>query len=352
MKCITFNLPKWLLISLCLSIELGKPANATPSALVQTAEVKQGVLAQTLTVYGSVIPDPELVTSVSSPHIGEIKKLYVGLGQVVSAGQKIMELARTPKLLQDYQQAKANVLFAKENLKHINNLYHNQLATRARLARAKQNLTLASSHLRALIHAGANQKIQILHAPENGVVTKLIVTTGQRVQAGTLLMTIGSLKKLWISLGVEPEDINQIKPGMPVAITPIFGNQSTIQTVIKQVHRLINPQTHLVDVIAALNMGNNAILIPGMWVIGKITLRHRGGLLVPSSSILHNRTGSYVFVIKNHHAHKIRVFPKLQKNGTTLIISTHLRVGNTIVEKGNYELRNQMEVRISRRHHG
>jgi len=333
-----------LLLTLTLSTIPLAEAAAGPSALVKTTRATEGTLAAQLTAYGTVKPDPGHIKGISVAHGGLVTRLWVGRGQVVKAGQRLLELSTDPQSRRDYDQAKAKLAFARKNLDQVRSLFQQQLATHADLAKAKQDLSNAKSSLRALRRNGANRAHEVIKADEDAVVTSLKVSPGDRVGTGSLLLTLGARNRLWVSLGIEPEDSQQVHPGMPVRLHPVFAPDRTIHAKVAQVHALINPQTRLVDAVIKLQGKQTAPLVPGMHVVGAITTRQVHGVIVPVQSVLHDHNGAYLFVVRQHRAHRVTVQTGIERDGR-VVITRGLQQGQTVVTQGNYELKDGMAVR-------
>ncbi|EQD64031.1 secretion protein HlyD, partial [mine drainage metagenome] len=65
--------------------------------------------------------------------------------------------------------------------------------------------------------AGAGGGI-VLRAPVSGVVSALDVRQGQQVAAGTTLLRIDDLARLWLDAAIPQAEVAGIGPGTPVAI--------------------------------------------------------------------------------------------------------------------------------------
>jgi len=340
-----------LALLLVLSLSSLSPVQAAdgtsgPSALVRTAQATQGTLAAQLTAYGTVRPDPGHIKGISVAHGGLVTRLWVGQGQVVKAGQPLLELTTDPQSRRDYDQAKAQLAFARKNLAQVQSLFRQQLATHAELAKAQQDLSNAESSLKALQRNGADRATEVIKADEDAVVTSLKVAPGDRVSSGSLLLTLGARNRLWVSLGIEPEDSRQVQPGMSVRIHPVFAPNRTIEATVAQVHALINPQTRLVDAVVKLQGKQTDLLVPGMHVVGTITTHETQGVIVPAQSVLQDKQGAYLFVVRQHQAHRVTVQTGTERDGR-IVVTSGLQPGQTVVTQGNYELKDGMTVRLN-----
>lgn len=73
----------------------------------------------------------------------------------------------------------------------------------------------------------------VIRAPVSGVVTKRSVQVGQRVNAGTALMSVVPLNHLWVSANFKESQLRHIRIGQPVAlITDVYGREVEYQGVV------------------------------------------------------------------------------------------------------------------------
>lgn len=342
----------WTLSSVC-SPGIAQASTAShqatsPSVLVHTGVVRQQQIQNNLTVYGQVTPNPEHVLGISAAHGGQVTRLWVGLGQKIKAGQALLQLTTDPTARLAYEQARAQVAYARKNLTQVKGLFAEKLATRSDLAKAEQQLANANSTLNAQRRLGANHATQVIRAPQDAIVTRLNIAVGDRVQAGTALMALGARHHLWIRLGIEPEDATHLHPGMPVVLQPVFAPTQPLHAQLSQVHAVINPNTHLVDAIAPLSGTATHGLLPGMWMRGHISLSSQTALTVPRSAVLHDARGAYLFVVSDQHiAHRLDVETGLVQGNRIAVTAKALHAGEQVVTVGNYELENDMPVRLA-----
>ena len=314
------------------------------SVLVKTAPVTEKTIADTLQAYGTLEPDPDQVLSLSLPHAGLINRVWVRLGQRVEAGDQLLEVVTAPDARMQYLQAQSAVDFARRELSREQQLFEDQLATKAQVDTAQKNLNDAIATLQALQKRGLDVAQETLRAPMKGIITRLDVSQGQRVQADTTAMLIAAEKKLIARLGVEPEDLKDVQTGTSVTITPLFVPDITIESTIREIHAMIDPATQLVEVLAAIpeKMVNQLVL--GSKVRGRIQLKSRRSLVVPRSAVLTEAGNAYLYTIFDGRAKRIPVQTWIELNGT-IAVSGALKPGDRVVITGNYELADGMAVR-------
>jgi len=316
----------------------------SPVILVQTDTVAQQKVSEILHVYGTLLPDPDQMISLSFSHGGYITRVWCRLGQRVKKGEKLLELDASPSGRMQFIQAGRAVDFARQELEHQKRLEKEQLTTRPRVEAAKKALLDARTHLAALRQQGLGKEHETLIAPMDGIITQLKVTQGERVQAETTAMLIASEDKLITRLGVEPEDLGMITIGAPVKLSSVFVPEYQIMTTVREVHAMINPDTHLVDVLTAIPDEQVDHLVLGSRMTAKIELDAHQALVVPRSAVLQDERGSFIFLVSSGKAHRVAVKKGIETN-QWVEVRGELQAGDVVVTVGNYELKDGMTVR-------
>ncbi len=334
---------------LCLTITLGfagaLPAHAdTPSVRVKTTRVVSQEVNETLAAFGVLNPDPDQVLSLSLPHAGLINRVWVRLGQRIKSGDRLLEVITAPDARMQYLQAQSAVDYARRERERQRRLLSEQLSTKAQVDAAKRNLRDATATLKALQQRGQGVEKETLRAPMDGIITRLDVSQGQRVQANTTAMLIAAEQRLIARLGVEPEDLANVQAGMPVTITSVFVPDVSITTTIREVHAMIDPATHLVEVLAPIPETQIGHLVLGSRILGQIRLTTHRALVVPRSAVLWDSGQAYVYIVDTDKARRVVVETGVD-NGNLIEVSGALNVGDAVVVSGNYELSDGMAVR-------
>lgn len=317
---------------------------AGPSVLVRTGVVTPREVAETVTAFGTVQPNPDRVLSLSLPHGGLVDRVWVRVGQRIQQGARLVELVSNPADHMQFLQARSAVEFAQRDLRRQQRLFASHLATRTQVAAAQRSLRDARATLRALRSQGKGQASLVLHAPMDGIVTRMDVQPGQRVGAGSTALLIAAEHRLVAVLGVEPEDVAGIHAGTAVALSSVFAPRFHLTARVREVHAMVNPATQLVDVLVPLPPEHLDDLVLGSHIEGRIRLKAHRALTVPRSAVLRDAKGAYVFKIADGHAKRIAVVPGLPA-GDAVEVKGALKAGERIVTLGNYELHEGMALR-------
>ncbi|WP_097461327.1 efflux RND transporter periplasmic adaptor subunit [Mangrovitalea sediminis] len=333
-----------LFVALCLFGQVAR-ADDVVSAKVKTVTLQVRTLTETIDTYGRVVPDPDSQSNIAVVHAGTIEKLMVRPGEQVSAGQALIQLATSPASRMDYQQAEANLKYAKAELARKQSLFSQHLVTQGDVASAQKDLKSAEAALQAQRRLGADTPTSILRSPFDGVVSKVAVSQGDRVQQDTTVVQVARREGMLVPLGVEQEDVSRLKPGQTVVLEPVFNPDLKIDSRIGQIHAMADPATGLVDVIVPVPAAQAAALIFNEMMRGHITLQQANSLAVPASAILDDRKGHYLFTVDHQGiAHKHYIQTGIQSDGYVGITGA-VHAGDSVVITGNYELTDGMHVR-------
>ncbi len=317
------------------------------SSLVQTVSVRAGTLRQVITAYGTVEPDPDRTHTVSMPHEGIIANVFVRPGQIIRAGDPLVEIENSPGATARYDQAVAAVRFAKNDLARQKRLLKEQLATHDQVAAAEKALADAQANYAQMQKTGVNHKNKTLRSPFDGIVTAVMAGAGAHLQTNAVLLTIGNKDALVVALGLEPEDAPRIKPGTPVHLSAPLDPAVSIDAKISNVLGMTDPATHLVDALVQIDKPATNGLVLGMTLKGKIDLAAYTGAIVPHAALMEDGGGMYLFTVADGLAQKKYVTVAFD-NDKNAVLKGALAAGTPVVVSGNAALNDGDAVRISR----
>lgn len=216
----------------------------TPAPQLITAAVVRGDLEDAVLASGTI--QASRLVNVGSQASGQVKKLYVKLGDVVQVGQKIADIddttqqntlkdaqaalasARAQKTAKQATLAKAQAEFARQKYMH-----ERDAASKADYQSAQQALTAAQADIRvadALINqydvrartAQANVGYTRITAPTAGTVVAIVADEGQTVNANQTAPTIvkvAQLDSMTIQAQISEADVPRVRPGLPAWFT-------------------------------------------------------------------------------------------------------------------------------------
>ena len=318
-------------------------APPTPSVLIETAAPREQLLKFTVQGYGTVATSEDAVMGVSFLHPGQISRLRVRAGEVVKAGEVLLELSTDPSATLGYQTAVAALDFAKRDLARTKTLLTQHLATNAQLAAAEKAVEDAMAAVETQRKLGNDRKTEVITAPFSGYVIALTVALGDRVQPSTTVLKLGRTDRVQVTVGIQPEDAARVQTGMTAEVVPVFTPNSRLSGVVRGATGTINPGTKRLDVWVELAAAEQE-LVPGTAVSVEIVLEQHTGWVVPRDAVLRDGKGDYIFQVTGSKAERVPVKTGIETDKYTEIIG-HIDTKRPIVTVGNYELQDGMAVR-------
>ena len=319
-------------------------AHAEPSALVRVAPVERRTATTTLTAYGTVefSPADSQVMTLEGERV--ITQVLVAAGQTVAMGDALLTVRATPGDEVELDRARIDVDFAQRELGRLRDLRARQLATNAQVQTAEAGLAKAEAILASATKRLGGPAETTVRADRAGVVESVTVREGDIVAPHTPLLRLARSDRLQVRFGVEPSDIQRVRPGYAVEVTPLHGSANPITSRVTRVSGQIDPKTRLVEVVVPLPVA--PALVAGTMVRGAIVLAERpGALVVPRSAVLYKGARAYVFITERGRAARRWVHVG-EDDGRTVEILQGLGPADTVVTLGNYELQDGMAVRV------
>ena len=287
---------------------------------VQTAEVALQPSEQRVLAYVNLVAPWQGHAYVTTRIPGRIVKLYVKPGEVVTAGQPLVEVqspelenlqlrllnAQNDVLLSEklFQQneslAEGGVIAGRRSLeassKHQENL--NALET----ARLKLlGLGLTPSDLERIVRereSGLLHSLPIV-SPINGTIIHADLTIGRVVQPTEHLFEVVDLSTVWGKIQVLESELNRVAVGQPVEISlPAYPGQ-VFHGTIQVKGSYLDPKTHLGSVWTefANPPGKTPRLLPGMFGQAQVIIPGSGQLLTaPVSALVRDGAERFVLV--------------------------------------------------------
>jgi len=264
-------------------------------------------------------------------------------GEVVKAGETLLELSTDPSATLSYQTAAAALDFARRDLTRTKTLVAQHLATNAQLAAAQKAVDDAMAAVEAQRKLGNDQKTELAAAPFDGYVAAITVARGDRVQPNTTVLKLARTDRTQVTVGLEPDAAARVLPGMGAEVLPVFTPDRRWSGVVRGVTGAINPSTKRLDIWVELAAGAPE-LVPGTAVSVQIVLEQHTGWVVPRNAVLRDGKGNYVFQIAGSKAERVPVKTGIETDKYTEITGP-IDPKRQIVTVGNYELQDGMAVR-------
>ena len=314
-----------------------------PSVLVSVAPLKAGSLPRTVTAWGSMLSPPSAMQVISARTSEAVGAIHVHAGEDVPAGAPLLQLVPDAQTAASYSVAQSALRDAEQTLARMRDMLAQHLATAQQLDAARKARSDAQAALEALKAQGA-AGASTVRAPFHAIVTKVSVTRGALVAAGTVLLEIAKAEDLTLRVNVTPSQARLVAPGNAVQVASLDGAHTVAGKVARR-GASIDPGTGLVpiDVTVPANplfAGENAQAL--------ITVGRTPGYVVPHAAILVNPEGKpYVVQVEGGKARRVAVEVLGAQGDENVIRGTDLKADQTLVLSGNYQLDDGMAVRLA-----
>jgi RND family efflux transporter MFP subunit len=333
-----------LLLSACSRSRQG--GDAQPPVEVGTAmPVRQTFHAQ-VAGFGQLAADSRNALSLSLPQAGEVTTTEAIAGQRVKRGAALLEFTTDPATRSAYLQAQSALEVARDDLARSVRLQAEKLATNAQLDAARKAVSDARAALDAQAKLGGGQPVAVLRAPADGVVTALDVQRGQRVAAGTPLLQFTPDAALAAQLGIDPGAASGVRVGMQVALKSVYAPAAAapLHATVAMVGNAVDPQTHLVDVIATLDA--KTPLPAGTALSASIATTPFQAWAVPRDALQSDERGDFVLQVEQGKARRVDV-KVLAPDGSPVGVDGALDAHAPVITLGSYEVSDGDPVRAS-----
>ncbi len=252
------------------------------------------------------------ITSVIGANVISIKVIE---GDKVNKGQVVAYLSHPNiiKMQTDYLHAYSNSDFLKKNYERQQKLYGAGVGSGSNFQKAEAEyqaskalvdgleaqLQLLNVNTTSVRNGKIAQSIS-LRSPIEGFVQKVEVKTGQYVEPQTELFEIVNTHHVHADLMVFEKDVYKVKKGQKVVfnVQSIPGEELTAE--IYSVGKTFEDNPKAVHVHAEIE-NKKDILIPGMYIQGKIQVENSKTKALPESAIIKEGDKFYVFSVEKEN---------------------------------------------------
>jgi RND family efflux transporter MFP subunit len=240
---------------------------------------------------------------------GYVRKVLVTPGQVVKAGDTLVELdARAERAALESANAQEKAASSAEELarrtaERTRTLHKEGLVPGQELDRAEAEAASAAAEQRAAAARAAEQRVgvgfHVVRAPFGGTVGDVVTRVGDFVTASAPLTSLTQSGTLELAVRIPPERARRVRPGTTVEVLGDDGSVK-LSTTLYFVAPEADPKTQLVDVSAVFQ--NDVGLRPSEMVRARIIYGTSQALTVPVLSIVRQSGQAFVYAVEQRPA--------------------------------------------------
>lgn len=297
---------------------------------------------------GSAVYPPSRIETVSAPAAGVVQSLQVSSLDMLRAGSVVLRL-HSAELLEgqrEYVQLSTQLELAKQKTARDESLFNEGIIAASRLQETRNQLVqtrvAAQSHMKMLKLAGMSDAAIAALASEqalspiidirsrlSGSVLEIMVTPGQRVEAGAPLAKVARSGELWLELQASRAQGEQIHIGDKVTLSQC-AQTGRVAAIAPQ----MSTQSQFVMVRATLP-GAEQCLRAGQYLEAAISSKATpaSGWSLPAAALVRNNGRDYVFV-KDAAGVKAQVINIVTRSADKIVAQASLQAGQQVAVKG------------------
>ncbi|HEX7155174.1 MAG TPA: efflux RND transporter periplasmic adaptor subunit [Thermoanaerobaculia bacterium] len=311
-----------------------------PPEAVTTVVAREEQWAGSLRAIGSVAAVQGVMVSADLP--GLVEQISFDSGDHVSKGDVLVRLDTKQERAQ-LAAAEAQRDLARLALQRNQGLAQKGIVAQSSFDQAEAEYKSAEARA-GEIRATIERKT--IRAPFSGVLGIRQVNVGQYVAGGAPLVSLQSLRPVYVNFSVPQQELSRLTPGSSIEVTsdaltaPETGKIAAFDSVIDETTRNVRVQ--------AIFDNRSGKLRPGMYVEAR---RSEGGtspvVVVPASAISYAPFGDSVFVVEEMKGPDGRSYRGVRQQfvklsgsrGDQVGVVTGLKAGEEVVTSGAFKLR-------------
>jgi multidrug efflux system membrane fusion protein len=324
--------------------------NKPPPVTVSAAEAKSEVIPNLLRAVGELAAVHQV--NVTSDVNGRITDIMFTAGSHVTKGQPLVQLFDKPDQ-GDLANYKAQAKVAELSLDRAKQLAARQFGPQATVDQAQAAFDQASADL-AKSEAIISQKL--VRAPFDGVLGVRHVEVGQFLTAGTQIVSLTDLSRLFANFTVTEKDSGKLAVGQVVRVEVDAYPGKTFDGKITTIEPQIATDTRNIRVQATIQ-NQEGILKPGMFATTTVVLPEKPAVItVPETAVDYTLYGDSVYLIKEKKADDGKTSLTAERtfvrtgdrvNGRA-VITKGVEAGDKVVAVGQLKLQSGAAVEISK----
>ncbi|HBX73767.1 MAG TPA: hypothetical protein DEG86_12335 [Halieaceae bacterium] len=318
----------------------GPAASAPPNraaTAVRTQRLEPQAFESRLFFNGTLAAEQAI--NIRSELRGKVEKILFRDGQNVQAGDPII-LIESAELGAELRSLEEQLTLASTQADRLQNLFGTGAVTasdRDDAISRREVLRAEVSRLRARL---AKSRIE---APFAGTLGLRHVSTGDLIEADTLITTLQTVSDLHVDFSVPERYRQQVVPGTTLSLT-VSGHADTFPAVVRAIDPRVDPETRTLTVRADVE-NPDSVLLPGNYARVELVTRNEAALVVPSVAVLQNLEAVTVFTVEDGIAVSHEVETGFRDARRVEILSG-LEPGVEIITSGIQSIRNGQPVAV------
>lgn len=293
-------------------------------------------------LFGKITVDNNKAAQVYPVVSGNVLSIDAELGDYVKQGQKLATV-RSGEVAEFQRQrldAQSDVAMAEKNLQVAKDLFEGKLNSEKDVIAADKELTKSKAELNRInevyaIYKLSDGTVYTITAPISGfILSKNIFPNEQlRVDISDPLFSISQINEVWALANVSESDVSKIQLGYDAEVRTLGFPDNVYKGKIDKIFNTIDPETKAMKVRVRIP-NDNFQLKPEMMATVNVLFRENEKMVaVPSSSVIFDKSRSWVMVFKNRNNIETRSIEVYRELDGLSYISSGLQAGEKVISK-------------------
>ncbi len=287
---------------------------------------------------------------------GQIKKVNVGLGQKVVAGQVLAEIA-SPEIATvraSLQSARSRIELTRATFEREKELLAKGVTSRQEFEQAKTDWLQAQNALSQARQQLTDYGLEAddlktnrgsslpIRAPFAASVIEIGAVTGESVAQGSPLFTLAGLETMWLELSVPENRMVEIRPELELNVSfsalpgrAFIGKAFWVSPVLDEKTRMLKALAEVDNSSGLLRSG----LFGDVRLIGNMTT---GALAVPADSLQVIDGAPYLFIELERDLYELRRVDAGRRSGNQVVIARGLTPEDRVVNSQGFSLKSEI----------
>ncbi|MGL4671628.1 efflux RND transporter periplasmic adaptor subunit [Cetobacterium sp.] len=285
---------------------------------------------------------------------GTIKKINFKNGDKVSIGQIILVLEDQEvqsaylKAHATYLSNKANFEIKNKSYSKFEQLYDKQLISEDEYLTKKSAYLTSESDLKsseaAYLAAKKDNEELVVKAKMTGVITDLNLKLYEKISPNSEVVTVVDDSKMLVKTGVSVHEISDLSVGNKAEID-LEGIEENYFGNVYEINPVANKDNKKYQIKVEIDNKNGKIK-KGMYSKVSVETGSKNGYLVPKNTIVIKELYSYIFIVENGEAKRIKVDRGYSSEDKQEVLSSELYSDMQLVIEGQFLLEDRDKVNI------
>ncbi|MDP4789502.1 MAG: efflux RND transporter periplasmic adaptor subunit [Haliea sp.] len=316
----------------------GAPVNRAATA-VRTQRIQPESFESRLFFNGTLAAEQSI--TILSELRGKVEKILFLDGQMIRAGDPIITI-ESAELSAELRSLEEQLTLASTQADRLQNLF----GTGAVTASDRDDAISRREVLRAeAARVRARLAKTTITAPFDGTLGLRHVSTGDLIEAATLITTLQTVADLYVDFSVPERYRQQLSVGTRLSLI-VSGHANPFAAVVRAIDPRIDLNTRTLTVRADVE-NPHSLLLPGNYARVELVTRNDAALVVPSIAVLQNLEAVTVFTVEDGIAvsHEVKTG---YRDARRVEILSGLEPGMEVITSGIQSIRNGQAVSVQR----